>query len=168
MNRLVVLAVAAVLVLSACGSESAEPRASAPTPTVEPTATPAQFASIIAEHQGFWRDYADSITDCAFARIIGDGDLDGIKVMICGMNASTVTMKAGSALKAIADLSVPDPEVAALVDRTVNALTPLSQIDAFDACEESTSDECGEIEVLVNGTIRPVIPVLDAWSPYLN
>lgn len=168
MNRLVVLAIAAVFVLSACGSESTEQQASAPTPTVEPTATPAQFASIIAEHEGFWRDYADNITDCALARIIGEGQLDGIKVMTCGMNSSTVTMKAGSALKAIADLPAPDPEVAPLVDRTVNALTPLSRIDAFDACEESTSAECGEMETLVNGAIRPVIPVLDAWSPYLN
>lgn len=88
--------------------------------------------------------------------------------MTCGMTVPTVTMKAGTALKAIEKLPAPDPEVSALVERTVNALTPLSQIDALDACKESASEACGEMEVLVNAAIRPVIPVLDAWSPYVN
>lgn len=71
LKRLVTLAVAAILALSACGSESMEsPSTPTPTPvpTVEATATPAQFASIIAEHERNWRDYEDNMTDCAMAR----------------------------------------------------------------------------------------------------
>lgn len=167
MKRLIVLAVGAMLALSACGSESLEP-ASTPTPTVEATATPAQFASIIAEHEGSWQDYADNMVDCALARVLGDGPLDEIKVTTCSLSASTVTLEARTALKAIDALPTPDAEMSALVERTVKVLTPLSQIEASEACAESTSEACGDMEAIVNAAIRPLVPVLDAWSPYLN
>ena len=171
MKQLAVLAVGAVLALSACGTESTDSAAAStptPTPTVEVTATPAQFASIIAEHETAWRDYSDNITDCAFARIVGDTALDEMKVMSCGLTTSTVTLKAKTALKSIADLPSPDPEVAALVDRTVQALTPLSEIEASEVCMDQASEACGDMATLTNGAIRPVIPVLDAWSPYVK
>ena len=161
------LAVGAILALSACGTESMEP-VSTPAPTVEMTATPAQFASIIAEHKASWQDYADSMVDCALARVLGDSAMDSIKVTTCSLTASTVTLEARSTLKAIDALPAPDAEVAALVERTVNVLTPLSQIEASEACAEPASETCGDMEATVNAAIRPLVPVLAAWSPYLN
>lgn len=167
-----VAAIGGALVVSGCAGTS-QPGSStpastrSPTPTAVPTATPKQFASIIAEDETTLRNYYGSIVDCALADVSKDM-ASSIKVLTCRTTAQTVTLDAQNMLRDIGKLPKPDPEVSSLVDRTINVLTPLAAINASLKCKDIQSADCDAAETAVNGAIRNVIPVLDAWKPYMQ
>lgn len=159
--------------LSGCGSASTvadKPSVAAsesPTPT-RPSATAAQFASVIAEDEKGWRDYNDNIGDCAWSRVIGKTTIDRLKVTTCSLNLQTVTLTAQTTIRNLNALGNPPAEISPLVTRTILALTPLGAIDATTACEDMISQSCSDAETEANGAIRPVVSVLDAWRPYTH
>lgn len=174
MNKLYPLAAGlmlAVVSLSACGGTApaadASPTTTSATPTAspKPTATIAQFASILTEDEKIWRDYNDNITKCAFAGI-SDTALDSMKTVTCKFTVQTVTISAKTAAKNFRALPSPPPEIENLQTRTVKALDALAAIDATTACKDMKSQVCDDAETLTNGAIRPLISVLDAWRPY--
>jgi hypothetical protein len=173
LNRtLSALIAAATIVTALSGCSSAAPAAeTSPTPTQTPTsvptATPRQFASIIAQYDKTWRDYADNIVKCSLADVQTD-TISSMERITCSMTAETVTLDAKSAIRDIVKLPKPDPEVSDLVTRTLDTLTPLSNIDAMTQCKDMTSASCDEAKTAVNGAIRPVVSVLDAWKPYIG
>jgi hypothetical protein len=132
-----------------------------------PTATTAQFASILSESETDWREYEDNITKCAFASI-GTTVTDNIDMMTCSLTVQTVTITAKTAAKDIRKLPAPPAEVAPLVKRTLVALDALADSKASTTtCADARSEACDAAITKANGDIRPLVSVLDAWKPYL-
>lgn len=171
MKRLLAPLAIAALLIAGCGAPSDQVAATSatptPTPTVAPTATPQEYASVIAEHEAGWREYEENIVDCALASVVGEGVLDEIKAMTCRTTSSTVTMTANKAIKDFRALDTPPSGMAELVVRTLIALEALGATGADKACSvDRESQACDDAATLTNGAIRPVVSVLDAWKPY--
>ncbi|MCX8454606.1 hypothetical protein [Paenarthrobacter ureafaciens] len=169
------LLVGAVLIsvgLTGCGGaseasqvEKTTAAAASPTSTSTPTATVAQFASIITEREADWREYEDNIVDCALASI-GKTAIDSIKRTTCGYSVTVVVLTAKQAAAQIRKLPTPPAEVQSLVKRTLTNLDALAKNPAPTACEDKQSEACDAAITQANGEIRPLITVLDAWKPY--
>ncbi|WP_413247826.1 hypothetical protein [Sinomonas flava] len=161
---------AAAICLSGCAAPATQSSSATSThgatPTPTPTASARQFASILAEYEKDWRDYEDNIFDCALAGVQKD-TISSVKRLTCSMTVQIVTLNANTALRDIMKLPTPEPEVKSLVDRTIAALAPLSQIDAVTACKDQASAACDAAEIEANGAIRGLVSILDAWKPYL-
>ncbi|MEV7606137.1 hypothetical protein AB0N65_11920 [Paenarthrobacter sp. NPDC089322] len=170
MKRILGMAGAGMLALlvSSCGTGHATAgsgSAGSSTPSTTPTATTAQYASIITEREEAWRDYEENILDCALASV-GKSAVDSIKRTTCGYTVMTVTLTARQAVTELRLLPDPPAEVATLVERTVKALDVLAKNPAATVCEVKDSKACDEAITRANGEIRPLIPILDAWKPY--
>ncbi|MBT2568090.1 hypothetical protein J7I84_16615 [Arthrobacter sp. ISL-85] len=163
---------ACIILLTGCSGStqaaSTSPSATpTPTPTPTPTASVGQYASIIAENETAWRDYEDKIVDCALASI-GTKPLDYAKRTACRFTVQTVTVTAKTAAREIRQLPKPPAEIDTLVTRTLSALDVIGKNDATTACKDTESDSCDAAETQVNGDIRLLTPVLDAWKPYTH
>lgn len=156
---------ACLMILSGCATPQAVSSSPSPTPTPTPTASVAQFASIITEHESDWRDYEENIGTCAFASI-GTTPTDFAKRTACRYTAQTVTLTAKTAARNMRALPNPPAEIDALVTRTLTSLDRLGKNDASTSCKDTESETCDAAETQVNGDIRPLISVLDAWQPY--
>lgn len=161
----------AAMSLTACGGPAPAAGASpttasvSPTPSSKPTATIAQFASILTEEETNWRDYDANIGKCAFASI-GKTPLDQAQSLACKYTAQTATVTAKTAARKFRALPTPPAEIGSLHTRTLAALDSLAAVDATTACKDTKSQACDDAETLANGAIRPLVSVLDAWRPY--
>ncbi|MCC9068853.1 hypothetical protein [Arthrobacter cryoconiti] len=125
------------------------------------------MASIISEYENDWREYDAKIVDCALSEVLGSSVLDKIKAKTCRVTAATASINANLAAKNIRKLDTPPKEMGALVARTLAALDSLAATGAGKSCvTDNESVECGNDATKVNGAIRPVVSVLDAWKPY--
>ncbi len=171
------LLVMAAVLLAGCSGGTGAPTDSisaAATPgTPSPsTATPQQFASIIAGQESDWREVIKDAADCRYLWVLGTSTVsDKTEAMTCYVREATIVMTTGTAAKKIRALA-PSSDVQPLVTQTLVALDAISLVDLEGVCGEPFGDAPKETkkcnaalgELFSNyGTLKKV---LDEWKPY--
>jgi hypothetical protein len=172
-----------MLALAGCSSDGGIDAASSTTPptamatetsAVAPVTTPtegaseatiAQYASLVASHEGEWRETVADIDDTCT-------DPDAIPIcttiyLTASYQAETLRLELSGAAD---DLGEPSAEIAQLVADTETAAADyVAAYHAWDAtgCDDPLDLECGvsesfEMDRALDGLTRQ----FDAWSPY--
>lgn len=174
--RRTIAAAVALVTLAACGNDD-EPTVTpspAPTPTdptltptpAEPeTATVAQYASLIAEHEGGWRESVATIEDTC---------TDPDAIPICAATYLTASFQAETLALDLSgagdEIGEPPTEIADLLADTGAAASAYA--DAYEAwsatgCEDPLDLECGVSESFEMGmALDELTEKFDAWEPY--
>jgi hypothetical protein len=168
---------AGALLLAGCTSAVTPSQApETPTPgteTAPQTATPQQFASIIAGHESDWRKTIKGAADCRYLWVMGAEDaMEETEAMTCYVREATIVMTAATAAKEIRELE-PSNDMASLVTDTLAELDAISAVDLEGACGEPFDDDapndtkkCTAAIGSLYGNYVSFKKVLDAWKPY--
>lgn len=186
-----IAAVGAVLALAALSGCSGQPEpaptvavtasvAQSPTPTPEPTpslpsATPEQFASLIATYEPDWRETIEEAGDCRWYWVTYEDDDDlttRVQALSCYLREAAMTMTAETATKKLDALGPPPESMASLVNDTHAALAKVVAADMDGQCgtsldEIEDEDACTAAAGAAIRAYDHLEDVLNAWRPYL-
>ncbi|GAB2742502.1 hypothetical protein [Sinomonas soli] len=173
-KSLIARAVVVLFVLSGCSAQ-AQPAVSPPPPSTSPSPTPTQaataqqFASLIAEHEAAIREFS-SIDQMNCGLAVFHEERTDERERCVGVTAS-VASAMEAIIKGFDALPAPPAEVAALVQRTRDAIGDAGSTDFVGNCVgagKASSRACSHpLAATVDATHRTG-PVLDAWRPYTH
>jgi hypothetical protein len=152
---------------SATATSTAKEWSSSTTSTAE-ASTVRQFASAIAPHESWFRDFAsaDKVSEC-YADMLNKSAVSQVNSLTCSVQAQTAPLKAKILLSDLKALGVAPSEVASLVQRTKSSLTALGTVSTAE-CQGKTLQDipCSAVYDDVQWAMKDVIASLDSWKPY--
>lgn len=176
----VLVTFAAVLVIAGCSSRAesgrqnghggdAEKAAAVPTTSETPTATTAQFASIIAEHKGDW----DEIADRTKANCLDPATVPAcvLGYMTLGIKADTIHLALTGAHEAGNPTYIGEPtaEIEDLLAATETAASKVNPaVASFQkaGCTDPMEPACLTQYIAMDSAVDELSRKLDAWSAY--
>lgn len=180
-SRLVALPfslVALSCAVAACGSDtdaaesSSDNSSSAAVEVTPTTATPEQFASIIAGSEKDWRVVINNANGCRFDWTLGDDSaLTQTTNMTCYVREVNAGYSAQSAIRAMSGLTPPE-SMTALVEETRTALFSVAKVQLEETCGDVTTGPketkaCDRALGNLYGAYQSLETALDSWGPYL-